>query len=321
MLNRWWVYQQERFPVIKNGLLIAIFSLSAVCYSVLLRERIFDPLLAQRSRPIWELEGFSLWQTVGSGVIAFLVVFLFFLQLRIADEFKDYEDDFRYRPYRPVPRGLVTLKELGRLAIAAAAIQLGLTIAVDPRLVLMLALVWGYMTLMTYEFFVPGWLKSHPPIYLISHMVIMPLIALYATACDWINGSWFAPPGVLWFLVVSFLGGIMLEIGRKIRAPKDEEKGVETYTALWGRQKAVMIWLGILWLLTLSTVIAAMHVRFTIPVILLMLLLLTIAVFVAWRFMVRPTTQSAKWVEQVSGVWSLVVYLSLGLLPLILRNV
>jgi 4-hydroxybenzoate polyprenyltransferase len=192
----------------------------------------------------------------------------------------------------------VTLKELGRLAIAAAAIQLGLTIAVDLRLVLLLALVWGYMVLMTYEFFVPTWLKAHPPIYLLSHMVIMPLIGLYATACDWINVGWFAPPGVAWFMVVSFLGGMVLEIGRKIRAPKDEEKGVETYTALWGRQKAVMIWLGVLWLL-----------------------LLTLAVLVAWQFITRPTTQTAKWIEQVSGVWLLGVYLSLGLLPFILRNI
>ncbi|MDX2216083.1 MAG: UbiA family prenyltransferase [Oculatellaceae cyanobacterium bins.114] len=320
MFKRWWAYQQERFPIIKNGLLIAIFSVSAVCYSVLLRERVVDPLLVQRSRPLWELEGFSLWQTIGSALIAFLVVFLFFLQLRIADEFKDYEDDFRYRPYRPVPRGLITLKELGRLAIAAAAIQLGLTIAIDPRLVLLLLLVWGYMGLMTTEFFAPSWLKANPPIYLVSHMVIMPLITLYATACDWINGSWFAPAGVTWLMVVSFFGGMVIEIGRKMRAPKDEEKGVETYTALWGRQKAVMVWLGMLWLLTLSTLVAAMHIRFTIPVILLLLPLLTVAVLVAWRFMMRPTTQSATWIEWVSGVWSLGVYLSLGLLPLILRH-
>lgn len=31
--------------------------------------------------------------------------------VRIVDEFKDYEEDCEYRPYRPVPRGLITLKD------------------------------------------------------------------------------------------------------------------------------------------------------------------------------------------------------------------
>ena len=56
--------------------------------------------------------------------MAFATAFLFFLQLRIADEFKDFEEDSRYRPYRPVPRGLVRLRELGWLGAAAACLQL-----------------------------------------------------------------------------------------------------------------------------------------------------------------------------------------------------
>ena len=42
----------------------------------------------------------------------FIVTFLQFLMVRIVDEFKDYEEDCKYRPYRPVPRGLIKLKEL-----------------------------------------------------------------------------------------------------------------------------------------------------------------------------------------------------------------
>jgi 4-hydroxybenzoate polyprenyltransferase len=39
VLNRWWIYQHERFPVLNHGLLIAAFSLSAVTFSSLLRGR------------------------------------------------------------------------------------------------------------------------------------------------------------------------------------------------------------------------------------------------------------------------------------------
>ncbi|HEY9622921.1 MAG TPA: UbiA family prenyltransferase [Crinalium sp.] len=319
-ISRWWIYQQERFPLLKHGPLIAVFSVSAVCYSLLLRERWADPILLKQAGSIWQMTGFSLLQTIGSALIAFIVTLLFFLQLRIADEFKDFEDDLRYRSYRPVPRGLISLKELGIVAIASAVVQLGLSVAVSPRLLLPLLLVWGYMVLMSQEFFLSGWLKARPLFYMLSHMVIMPLIALYATACDWLNVGWSAPPGVLWYLTVSFFGGLAIEIGRKIRAPKDEERGVVTYSALWGRQKAVRIWLGILWLTTLSAVLAAMYIQFAVQVILMLLLLLTASVLVAWQFTLRPVTAWAKRIELLSGIWTLLLYLSLGILPLALRH-
>ncbi len=74
-----------------------------------------------------------------------------------------------------------------------------------------------------------------------SHMLILPLVDLYATACDWrVGGRAPAPPdGLAWFLVVSYLNGMVIEIGRKTRAPADEEHGVETYSALWGVRGAV----------------------------------------------------------------------------------
>ena len=66
-------------------------------------------------------------------------------------------------------------------------------------------------------------------------MVIMPLIDLYATACDWLRiaGSR-AARGLIWFLLVSYVNGIVVEMGRKTRAPADEEPGVETYSARCG---------------------------------------------------------------------------------------
>src|SRR5437660_5547988 len=83
MANRWWVYQHERFPILGHGPVIAAFSFSAVCFSSLLRH---DPSLP----------------ALRTFLVAFGTAFLFFLQLRIADEFKDFDEDSRYRPYRPV---------------------------------------------------------------------------------------------------------------------------------------------------------------------------------------------------------------------------
>src|SRR5438128_368969 len=157
MLKRWWVYQRERFPILAHGLLIAAFSFSAVCFSALLRGQVVLP-------------------SATTVTVAFGTAFLFFLQLRIADEFKDFEEDSSYRPYRPVPRGLVSLRELGVLGLLAALLQLGLALYLQPSLLLLLALVWTYLALMSKEFFIGRWLKAHPIPYLISHMVIIPLV-------------------------------------------------------------------------------------------------------------------------------------------------
>src|SRR6476469_5679018 len=133
-LARWWVYQRERFPLVAHAPLIAAFSSAAVCLSALLRGE---------SRP-----------RAASPVVAFVTALCFFFQLRVADEFKDAEDDARHRPYRPVPRGLVTLRELGSLGVAAALVQLGAALWFDVRLVPLLLAVWAYMALMSKEFFV-----------------------------------------------------------------------------------------------------------------------------------------------------------------------
>ncbi|MBI4641982.1 MAG: UbiA family prenyltransferase [Candidatus Tectomicrobia bacterium] len=300
MVYRWWIYQRERFPVFAHGPLIAVFSLSAICFSLLLRGKVEFPTA----------------QTV---LVGFVSVFLFFLQLRIADEFKDYEDDARYRPYRPVPRGLISLRELGVVGFISALIQSGLALWLSRSLVPLLAIVWVYMVLMSKEFFVPRWLKAHPLVYMLSHMLIMPLIYLYTTACDWRVAQEMPPEGVAWFLGSGFFNGLVIEIGRKIRAPEDEEHGVETYSFLWSCRNAVMAWLGALFLTAISASVAASQIDFAMPVAWLVSILFMAAVVIAWRFLGFPGTERAKMIEQISGVWTLLLYLSLGVLPLLWR--
>ncbi|MBD1913789.1 MULTISPECIES: UbiA family prenyltransferase [unclassified Leptolyngbya] len=299
--SRWWIYLQERFPPFKNGLLIAVFAASAVGYTAL--------LLPSSNT------SFSLTSSI---LIAFVVLFLFFFQLRVCDEFKDYADDLRYRPYRAVPRGLVSLQELGVAAIAAAVIQFGFAITLGRSLVFLLLLVWGYMLLMRQEFFVPHWLKVHPVIYMLSHMVIMPLMALFASACYWVPDKITPSLALGGFWAVSFFNGLVIELGRKIRAPQDEEKGVETYTALWGRSAAVLAWLGAMAGMAIATLGAAWPIQELPLVALALLFLLTAAMVVSWRFLSYPVKAWAKGFELLAGVGTLVVYAGLGIVPWVL---
>ncbi len=287
--------------MLAHGPLIAAFSFSAVSFSFVLRGG----------------QGFPRPAVFGA---AFLTSFLFFLQLRIADEFKDFEEDARYRPYRPVPRGLVKLSELRVVFILGGVIQLALALALLPKLALLLCGVWLYLAGMCKEFFVRDWLKARPITYMWTHMLIMPLIDLYATACDWESAGFTRPPsGLFWFLLASLFNGFVIEIGRKLRAPPDEETGVQTYTVLWGRRNAVLAWLSVMALTAFSAGQAARRIDCVAPVGMALGLLFLAAALIGWRFVRQPVTARARLFEPMTGVWTLLLYLSLGAGPLLMR--
>ena len=298
---RLWAYQAERFPLVKHGVLIAAFGASATCLSALLRGGAPSVLAI---------------------VVAVLVLFGFFFQLRVADEHKDNEDDTKFRPERPVPRGLVTLAELRVVAIGVGVTQVALTVALDWRLLGPLLLVWAWMAVMTKEFFVPAWLKKRPIIYMVSHMAIMPLIDLYATACDWL------PAGVALhenfgltlgaFLLLSLVNGSVIEIARKSWAPSSEREGVETYSRLWGAQRAGIVVMALL--LAGLALSAFINVRSDAGVVVLVGLML-VTMFAAWTaidYAGAPAARQVKQMETGTAVFVLGNYLLLGVIPLLM---
>ncbi len=297
-MRRWWIYQRERFPLLAHGPLIAAFSACAVSFSALLRNAPF---------PRWEMYG-----------VAFGVCLLMFLQLRIADEFKDADEDARWRPYRPVPRGLVKLSELRLAFLAAAAVQLALVLWLDARLAWALGIAWTYLALMSVEFFCRDWLKARPVIYLLSHMGIMPLVDFFGTACEWLPRVGSPPAGLGWFLAASFFNGIVIETGRKLRQPADEEEGVETYSRLWGKRGGAAAWAGSLAATFACGVAAAAAINFTIPVALSLGIVLALALAVLPNY-VRGQMPGTR-IELISALWTLTLYLMLGLVPLLVMT-
>jgi 4-hydroxybenzoate polyprenyltransferase len=305
--QRWWTYQKERFPLIGHAPLVAVFSASAVCFSVLLRIGAGDAVG---------------WPRANALFTAFACCLLLFLQLRIADEFKDYEEDLKYRPYRPVQRGLVTLRQLGILFVLCAAVQFGLALIHSPALLVLLLIVWTYLALMSREFFVPEWLKARPMLYLWSHMIIMPFVDLFATGSDWTSSPSGRPgsiAGLGLFLGASYFNGVVIEIGRKIRSPADEETGVQTYSSLMGPRRAILAWIAALLATGLLATAASAYIgttRWFAPVIACLLL---VAGSVAKAFLNNQHPSAGKRIEIASGLWTIGLYLALGVIPLTIR--
>lgn len=312
LVSRFWEYQKERFPIFAHGVLIASFSFCGVALSASLRH--WDPA-----------PGAPAFLT------AFLTSFLFFLQLRISDEHKDRFEDARFRPYRPVPRGLISLDELAKIGAWSGLIQLAVVLAFYPGLLIPLLAVWLYLFLMTKEFFVGNWLKKHPVLYAASHMLIIPLIDFFTTACDWLPASGlhnFAPqPGLIGFLIVSYFNGIVIEIGRKIRYKGQEEPGVETYSSLWGPITASRIWFYALVVTAFAGILTAASTGNALVEVVILLVLsvgagaLTLAFDRSASSQINGTNEpcsvDSKLFEKYSALWTIAIYLSLGGLPLL----
>lgn len=292
MTNRWWIYQKERFPVFAHGPMVIIF-----CLSIML----FSSLQAGELPEMTRIAG------------AAITTLILFFQLRVADEFKDYADDAKYRPHRAVPRGLVSLRELAWIAWIGAAIQFAIAIRIDVGLVPLLMLVWLYMGLMTKEFFVPGWLKKTPSVYLLSHMLIMPMIAFYISAFDWLCNCEAMPAGLGWLLLFSFSCGLVLEIGRKIKSPDAERTGVETYSSVWGISVALAAWIAASVVSVAAFVLASTFFEATILPVSMGIGALALAMIVAGSM---PATGdsgiSTRFVEPGSGLFAMLLYLGLG---------
>ena len=164
----------------------------------------------------------------------------------------------------------------------------------------------SFMGLMALEFFVPQWLKARPLIYMLSHAPITGLIQVQASAWVWTNST---PTAVVWLALAATAAGIMLELGRKIRAPEDEEPGVDTYSAAWGIPRAVAAWLLAGAVAATLTLISSFSWLSVIG----LSVLGASSLWLGLKFQTDSSKRLAKWFEPASAVWALIVFASLAL--------
>ncbi len=204
-------YLQERFPPVAYGVLVALFFGSATLVS----------------------------NAVGEGTSAHwagaLVVFLVFFHLRVFDGHKDYEGDLLAYPDRVLSKGLVTLRDLKILGVLAIGTELGLSVWIGSKALIVWALTLLFTLLMAREFFLGRWLRKHLVVYAVSHNPVVACLALFCWACT--DADW-SYTMAAYFAVVS-LGSLVFEVGRKFRLPSEEVPGVESYTSVLGRGTAM----------------------------------------------------------------------------------
>ena len=211
---RYLVFVEERFPPGVYLPLICIFAAAGYVPSIAWSGTVFQPLRF---------------------VAAAVVVGLAFLHLRLIDEVKDAEVDRLGRPSRPLPRGLVTDRELTRVAVAALLLALvtATSMGVVPLLALLPATI--FILLADVEFLAPRWVHRDLVVYALAHSMVVPSLMVFA----WFAASAAQPSLALPSLVILAWGvGLGLEISRKTYGPDEERAFVETYSSALGRRRA-----------------------------------------------------------------------------------
>ena len=193
--KKWYTYQKERFPIATYGLYIFSIVFGTFCF-------------ATESKN---------WIML---IPMFVVALLQFLMVRIVDEFKDFEEDSKYRPYRPVPRGLVSLKELGILGGICAIIQIGLTAILNLKGLIYLSLVWIFFAIMSKSFFIKKLVDKHILLEVTLDEFLMPLLVLYLSTFVTTISVKLIP-----FLILSYLGSWIVEDVKKMK--KTELKHIQ----------------------------------------------------------------------------------------------
>ncbi len=200
-------YLNERFPII-NMVAFATIYFTVLSFSLYTLEKPFS---------------FAFEEALG-----ILAVVSFFFLLRVFDEIKDFDIDMELHPNRVLQSGRIRLKDLKIVVSFLLISSVVWSWLMGMPTLISFAIVFGYCLLMRYEFFVPEFLKKHLFLYAFSHMLIMPLVMLWIWSAQ--EGEIRLSQPLLFLMLHSLLIGFSLEVARKIHAPNDERKGLDSYS-------------------------------------------------------------------------------------------
>lgn len=296
--KKWYTYQKERFPVLIYGLYVFAIVFAVFCFN---------------SHLILTYETIINWKLL---IPMFVVTFLQFLMVRIVDEFKDYEEDCKYRSYRPVPRGLITLKELKILFVICILLQLAITFFATEKIISFtrLGILWMFFVVMSKSFFMKKIIEKHILFEVALDELMMPILVWYLSSfLKYINPtyslySYIDMQSMLPLLCMSYIVSWIVEIARKIRCREDEEKGVKTYTAVFGIKKAMLI------LFVLETILMIIQLSILKGYILPIICLYLAVNLINLRFVAKQNRKFAKLTELSANIYVFIVYFSMILL-------
>lgn len=160
------------------------------------------------------------------------------LLIRVMDEFKDYPDDLKNYPNRPLPSGRVKPQDLKVLGWTVFCI-IPIISLTHRELFIFSWITLGYTFLMLKWFFIEEKMRKSLPLAFISHHPIVLFNVVYL-----LLGMIVTYPELNWsksiYIFPVFLIFTNWELARKIRMPEQETEYV-TYSQIFGPKVAITL--------------------------------------------------------------------------------
>lgn len=171
-------------------------------------------------------------------ILSSIVITSVSLLIRVMDEFKDYPDDLRNFPHRPLPSGRVLPSDLKVLGWFCLFMVLVLSVG-HIKLLGFAVMMLGYTFLMLKWFFIEKKMRQSLPLAFISHhpIVLFNIVyVIYSMLLTYEGLDWNKVPYVLPVALIF----TNWEVSRKIRAP-EQETAYTTYSMIFGPRVAISI--------------------------------------------------------------------------------
>ena len=292
----WIQFTKERFGVLSHIITIVVFIAAHILIAKSIHSTSFSFINA---------------------LMLLLGVTAFYFKLRLYDEVKDYEFDVIINKTRPLPRGLLTHKDMYRGMLVCILIEI-ITFSLqglNASISIILAII--YSLIMYKEFFIADKIRPYLTTYAIVHTIVTSLLsfAIFSfltglSIIDVVTNTVY-----LSFALANWLLFNIFEFGKKTFATSEERENVDTYSSLFGRTGAVA-------LVASQSVLAsylALNLSGANQEIIFggMGLLLAITLILSLRYVFTNKKESAKHYRNFSSVYIVIFYLILIIAHLI----
>ena len=292
----WWQFTKERFEPGSHLTMIVVFLLAHIL--------VIKPVLTVQTGLL-------------NNMVLLIGVIAFYFKLRLYDEVKDYELDVVINKTRPLPRGLLTHKDMYRGMLACIVIELICFGSQGLQSFITISIAILYSLLMYKEFFIADKIRPYLTTYALVHTIVTTLLS-FSIFSFLSNESLFqvvSNPTLLSFALANWLLFNIFEFGRKTFASSEERKNVDTYSSLFGRTGAVI--------LVVSQALITHYMALTLSGAnhLFLLwgfgILLLVLALLSFRYITTDTPKAAKNYRLFSSVYIVVFYLILIIAHLI----
>lgn len=216
IFTKFYYYQKSRFPILIIGLSLipAILSSGAIVSGTI-----------------------STFQVVAALVISLLYI----LHIRILDDRRDFKHDSLYHKERPVQKGIITNHDLLKIDIVVLPTLILLTAFFGVFALLLIFIMLIYSFLAERSFFIEMSLKKNFFIYNLVNTIQTFILQLLVYTI--FAGTIPFTTLLITHYAFTCIGTIIFEFVRKVKLPKEDGSGRDTYTWYLGFQKAILVYI------------------------------------------------------------------------------